>query len=518
MKADVVISGGGPNGLLMACELALAGVRAIVLERLPERSTMPKANGLVGRVIPALDRRGLYQVFSGSDQPPMPAPAFQFGALTLNMSTLDNPSMYILPIPQRRIEEILEQRALEADVDIRRGHEVTALSQNSSGVTIEVNGPDGRYELVADYLVAADGGHSVIRKQLGIEFAGITDTSFGGMMGQVGIAAPMAQPNGELEIPGLGRLKPGTFTRTETGMFAFGMFQPGVYRFGAYEWDRPYVDENAPVSLVEVGECLSRVLGTDIAVTAPAGGEMLLTRRASDGINSRQAVHYREGRVFLVGDAAHVHSGVGGPGLNLGMQDVLNLAWKLAAQVNGWAPEGLLDTYESERHPVGARVIMHTRAQSALLSPGPNITALRQLFEELLRNQDNVQHVADLMAGADVRYDITCDTPCGHPLAGQWMPDLPLRTENGETTVTELMRTGRPVLLDLTGTLAAAAGWSDRVDVVVATAEDAPADGVLIRPDGYVVWAGGADEVQELATALRMWFGAPKAVPAGAQR
>jgi 2-polyprenyl-6-methoxyphenol hydroxylase-like FAD-dependent oxidoreductase len=503
MRTDVVISGGGPNGLLMAGELALAGVRTVVLERLPERSAIPKANGLVGRVVQALDYRGIYESFSGLAEQPMPVPAFQFGALTLEMSTLDNPSMYILPIPQQRMEEILEQRALDAGAEIRRGHEVQGLSQNADEVTVEVSGPDGAYELTARYLVAADGGRSLVRKRLGIDFPGITDESFAGIMGQIGIAPPIARQDGGLEVPGLGRLRSGTFTRTETGMFAFGMFQPGVYRFGAFEWDRPYVEESVPVTLAEAGETLSRILGTEIEVTEPSSGEFL-TRRASDGVNSRQAARYRDGRVFLVGDAAHVHSGVGGPGLNLGMQDVLNLAWKLAAEVRGWAPEGLLDTYESERHPVGARVIMHTRAQRALLSPGPNITALRQLFEELLQKQDNVRHIADLMAGADVRYE----TSSAHPLAGSWLPDLLLRNEKGETRVAELMRTGRPILLDLAGDLGnAAKGWEDRVDVIEATMENPPADGILTRPDGYVVWAGGLDDVSGLEKALETWFG-----------
>jgi hypothetical protein len=248
-------------------------------------------------------------------------------------------------------------------------------------------------------------------------------------------------------------------------------------------------------------------------MSEPPGGEPTALRR-STGANSRQADRYREGQVFLVGDAAHVHSGVGGPGLNLGLQDVLNLGWKLAAAINGWAPEGLLDTYQSERHPVGQRVIMHTRAQTVLLSPGPNITALRELFGELLREQAVTAHIADLMAGADIRYDTRTDGPA-HAMAGTWMPDLALHTGNGQARMAELLRPGRAVLLVFaahTGLAGAAKDWSDRIDVVTATTSEPPADAVLIRPDGYVAWAAGSGtpgSADGLRHALRAWFGDP---------
>jgi hypothetical protein len=226
--------------------------------------------------------------------------------------------------------------------------------------------------------------------------------------------------------------------------------------------------------------------------------------------------------VFLVGDSAHVHSGVGGPGLNLGLQDVLNLGWKLAAAVNGWAPAGLLDTYQSERHPVGQRVIMHTRAQTALLSPGANVTALRGLFEELLREQSAVRHIADLMAGADISYD-TSGTGPAHAMAGRWMPDIALRTGNGPTRIAELLRPARAVLLtlaDRTDLADAAKDWAARVDVISAATAEPPADAVLIRPDGYVAWAAGSGTPRPadgLRRALQTWFGGA-AVPASRGR
>ncbi|GAA4500638.1 FAD-dependent monooxygenase [Actinoallomurus oryzae] len=498
MTYDVVIIGGGPNGLLLSCELALAGVRSLVLERLAERATMPKANGLVGRVVQALDRRGLYERLSGNDGPPVAVPGFQFGALPLELYRLEDNPMFILPIPQRRLEELLEERARELGVEIRRGHELTMLRQSADEVTAEIAGPEGGYALTARFLVAADGGHSTVRKRLGIGFPGITDRGFTSRTGQVAIDPPVAvRGTGELDVPGLGRLRPATFTRTEHGMFAYGMFQPGVYRVSAVEWSPSPLEDSTSMPLDELRDAVHRVLGADVPMRAPDGVHPALRR--STGANSRQAERYREGRVFLVGDAAHVHSGIGGPGLNLGMQDVLNLGWKLAAAVHGWAPEGLLDTYESERHPVGERVIMHTRAQMALTSPGAGVTALRALFGELLTDASAVRRVAELMAGADVRYG----DGHAHPMTGRWMPDLTVNTGSGPTRVATLLHAARPVLL--TRTSGAAKAWSDRVEEV--TTPDAPAEAVLIRPDGHVAWAG--EDTDGLEEALHTWFGTP---------
>jgi 2-polyprenyl-6-methoxyphenol hydroxylase-like FAD-dependent oxidoreductase len=296
-------------------------------------------------------------------------------------------------------------------------------------------------------------------------------------------------------------------------MFSYGMFQPGLYRVAVYEWAPSPLEDSTTMPLEELQSAVRRVIGGDVPMSESAESEPRALRR-STGANSRQADRYRHGRVFLAGDAAHVHSGVGGPGLNLGMQDVLNLGWKLAAAVNGWAPQGLLDTYQSERHPVGQRVIMHTRAQMALLSPGANITALRELFTELLREPSTVRHISDLMAGADIRYD-TLTAGLAHALAGRWMPDVALRTGNGSARTAELLRPGRPVLLALTdraGLADAAKEWRDRVDVITAATAELPADAVLIRPDGYVAWAADTDTpspADGLRHALQTWFGDP---------
>jgi 2-polyprenyl-6-methoxyphenol hydroxylase-like FAD-dependent oxidoreductase len=516
MSHDVVIVGAGPNGLLMASELALAGVHAVVLDRLPAPSSRPKANGLVGQVVEALDRRGLYELFSGHDGPPRPAPRFMFGALPMELTQFPDHSLHALPIPQRRLEELLAERAHALGVRIRRGHDMTAVVQSADTVTVDVLGPTGPYRLDTRYLVAADGGTSAVRRQLGIGFPGITDNGFVSRAGHVGIAAPVAgSETGELDVPGIGRLCPASFLRTGTGLFAYGMLEPGYYRVSAFEWGETGVEDSDDIPLEELAAALHRVLGTELPLTPPPDGRPYHLRRLV-GVNSRQADRYRAGQVFLVGDAAHVHSAIGGPGLNLGMQDVLNLGWKLAAAVHGWAPADLLDTYESERRPAGRRVIMHTRAQMALLSPGANTTALRELFSELLDDTGTTRRVADLMAGADLRYPACQDGPV-HPLTGRWAPELPLRVGGRVTRVAELLRAARPVLLDLAGRpdLTAAAGaWADRVDIVAATTPDAPADALLLRPDGYVAWADDHGATG-LRRALHTWIGAPSRATAG---
>ncbi|WP_433273175.1 FAD-dependent monooxygenase [Actinosynnema sp. CS-041913] len=505
MDTDVAIVGAGPNGLMLANELLLAGVRPIVLEALPERAALPKANGLVGRVVQALDYRGLHEAITGAPVPPKPTPFFQFGALPLDMAGLGDHALFILPVPQRRLEEVLENHA---GVAVRRGHQVKDLTRHGDHVALDVSGPDGDYELTARYVVGADGGHSLVRKRAGIGFPGITDAGFIHRTGQVVIHEPVADhTTGQLDIPGMGVLWPGTFHRTEHGVFAFGMFQPGIYRIAMIEWGQSGLTDTDEMTLDELRDAAQRVLGIDLPMSEPQDGQPSALNRRAEGTNSRLADRYREGRVLLVGDAAHVQSGVGGPSLNLGLQDAINLGWKLAADINGWAPPDLLDTYESERRPVGQRVIMHSRAQTALLAEGPNTTALREVMIELLQDDTAVRRISDLMSGADTVYDMGTST---HPLTGRWMPDLPL---SDNTTVAALSRTGRPLLLDFTDRSdlrATATPWTDRVDIHTTTTPTPPADAVLVRPDGYVAWAGGAPE--ELAESLRRWFGDPRGV------
>ncbi|GGV42958.1 FAD-dependent oxidoreductase [Kitasatospora herbaricolor] len=526
MTLDVLIAGAGPNGLMLACELSLAGVRPVVLELLPERSAEPKANGLVGQAVRLLDHRGLHEALGGGPGAPRPVPHYVFGAFTLDLTGLDPNPVTILPVQQRRLEQQLEERAVALGVEIRRGHRLVALTgEHGDGdpageapgpVTVDVEGPGGRYRLHADYLVGCDGGRSTVRKLAGIAFPGVTGPDLVSRTGHVTLPEALLVPeSGELDIPGFGRLRPFTHTRTERGVVVFAAPEPGKPLLSTLEWGPPPAGEDGPMTLAELRASVGRVLGVELPVEPPTSPGPHLLRRITGG-NTRLAERYRRGRVLLAGDAAHVHSAVGGPGLNLGLQDAANLGWKLAATVRGWAPPGLLDTYHAERHPVGERVFIHSQAQLALMAPGEGVTALRGLFAELLADTANVQHIADTLAGSDVRYATTC----AHPLAGRFAPDADLETAAGPIRLAELMRGGRPLLLDLTGgaglPAATAAPWKDRVDMVTAGCAAPPAAALLIRPDGYVAWAAAAGEpdgqlTEGLRTALAAWFGAPAA-------
>ncbi|MFI5690526.1 FAD-dependent monooxygenase [Kribbella sp. NPDC051586] len=503
MDAEVVIAGAGPNGLMLAIELRLAGVQPLVLERLPEPNSTPRANGLVGQVVRMLDRRGLYERLAGTPGPPQPQSAYIFGAMELPLSGLEDNPVYLLPVPQVRVEAVLRERASELGVEIRAGHELAGLSQDAESVTVEVAGPDGVYDLRARYLVGADGGHSLTRKLAGIDFPGVTNDRMVSRTASALVPPELIDPaTGALEVPGYGVIPPFMHHRTERGMFVFAPF-PGREAVSTGEWDDPADD--GEMTFEELQQSADRVLGVHLPLTPPDGDGPRLLRRLAGG-NSRLADRYREGRVLLVGDAAHVHSAIGGPGLNLGLQDAINLGWKLAAEVRGTAPEGLLDTYESERRPVGERVVLQTQAQTALVAPGNEVTALRELFGELLTDPHNVQRIADLITGADIRY-----YDGAHPLVGRWAPDLTVRgatSSPAQVRLAELMRSARPLLLDLTpdGAFAETA-VPDEVEVVTGRSDRPIA--LLIRPDGYVAWAAERDGVVEqggLRDALAQWF------------
>jgi len=498
-RADIVIAGAGPNGLMLACELALAGIRPIVLDALPGPSSEPKANGLVGQVVRMLDMRGLYQVFSGDEDPPQPSYGWMFAAMPLNFFGVPDNPMYALRIPQPRLVRLMEKRARDLGVDLRWGHELTGLHQAPESVGLTVSSPERDYMIAAGYLVGADGGPSLVRKSLGIEFPGSTSPTVG-RLAHVHIPDQIRRADGGIEVPGFGQL-PFGHARFDRGSMIFAEFEPDRALLGTTEFGPPVEDE--PMSLGELRDSVRRVLGVEIPFEEPKGNGPHALRRIN-GWNTRQAEHYRDGRALLLGDAAHVHSAMGGPGLNLGLQDAMNLGWKLAAQINGWAPSGLLDTYESERHPVGQRVMMHSLAQTALMRPGPEVGALRELMGELFAIPDVAKHMGALLAGSDVRYDVGDD----HPLSGRPVPELTL--DDGRR-VAELLHDARPVLLDVAaGVGDAAREWADRVDIVGATAADPPAAALLIRPDGYVAWAAdtfGAAEEAGLRAALQRWFG-----------
>ncbi|MFC4013629.1 FAD-dependent oxidoreductase [Nonomuraea purpurea] len=514
MITDVVIAGGGPNGLMLACELSLAGVRSLVLERLPEPSQEPKANGLLGQVVKMLDHRGLHEPLSGSQEPPRPNSAyFMFGAMGLDLSLLEDSPVYALPVPQRRIVQVLQERAIELGVEIRRGHEVAGLSQDDDAVTVAVTSPDGEYQLRARYLIGADGAHSTTRKLSGIEFPGITHDRMTVRSAHASVPADWLDPaNGALNVPGYGTVMPFLPHRTEHGGFSYAPMPGHPPLVSTTEWDQPAPD--APMSLEELRASIRRVLGVDVPLGQPDGHGPHALRRLTGG-NTRIAERFISGRVFLIGDAAHVFAATGGgPGLNLGLQDAINLGWKLAAEIRGSAPPGLLNTYETERRAAAHRMVLNAQAQSALITPGSDVTGLREIFTELLRDPDTVRRLAELTAGADVRYDMGEPEP--HPSTGRFAPDLDLHTPSGPVRLAELTRTARPLLLDLTE-----GAWlartpalrHDQIDIVTARAQPDAPTALLLRPDCYVAWASAsprpdAAEMETLQAALRRWFGA----------
>ncbi|MGH3168345.1 MAG: FAD-dependent monooxygenase [Trebonia sp.] len=491
---DVVIVGGGPNGLMLACELALAGARPLVLEQRPAGEiTENRANGVNGRVVAVLDRRGLYERLAGTSEPPAPEPGSRFAAFPFGQDDLPDRPIYELLAPQHRIEQTLADRAAELGVEVRRGAEVTGLAQDDKSVTVDIRGQE---PVEASFAVGADGSQSTARTAVGIDFPVVASDEVLWRWGRVSVPPDMIDADRSLIVPGYGVVAPFIQLRTEHGVVLWAPFPGNDPMLISMEWGQP-AEGAAEASLDELRASAARVLGADVPIGVPLTAGPDTIRARFDWV-TRHAARYREGRVLLLGDAAHVHPPVGGPGLNLGLQDAFNLGWKLAEVVHGYAPEGLLDTYESERRQAADRVIMQTQAQGALMTPGGQVTGLRQLFGELLALPGTRQHLARLIAGADITYEMGMATG---PLVGRWAPDLP--------GLRELARTGRPLLLDPTGTLTAGP-WAQRVDVVAAEGLDTP---LLLRPDCYVAWQGTTSD--GLDDALSRWFGNGKPAQPG---
>ncbi|RZQ60929.1 rifampin monooxygenase [Amycolatopsis suaedae] len=470
---DVIIAGGGPTGSMLAGELRLHGVRVVVLERDPEPSPIIRGLGLHARSIEVLAQRGLLDRFLAHGTQ-YPLGGFFAGISKPSPGGLDTAHPYVLGIPQNVTDRLLLEYAVESGAELRRGRELTGLRQDDEGVTAEL--ADGS-RVRGRYLVGCDGGRSTVRKLLGIGFPG-EPSRVDMLLGELAATAPaetIAATAAEI--------------RETNRRFGMGAIGDGLYRL-VVPAATVAEDRTVPPTLEEIRQQLRTYAGTDFGVHSPRW----LSRF---GDATRLAERYRDGRVFLAGDAAHIHPPLGGQGLNLGVQDAFNLGWKLAAAVAGWAPEGLLDTYHAERHPVAADVLDNTRAQTELMSLEPGPRALRKLVAELMDFDEVNRYLTEKITALRVRYDFGD----GHELLGRRLRDLRLK----RGSLYELMHGGRGLLLDQTGRLSVE-GWADRVDHVADVSEELDVPAVLLRPDGHVAWAG--QDQRELAGHLARWFGA----------
>ncbi|RMI43204.1 FAD-dependent monooxygenase [Actinomadura harenae] len=501
---DVVVAGGGPVGMFLATELRLAGVEVVVLERSVDPNPHSRAFRLQPRTLDVLDSRGLLDRFR-ADHLDWPSAHFAGLRPLLDLGRTGGEHPHSLLIPQAHTERILEERAAALGADIRRGHELVGLRQDDAAATARVRlvggeHAGGEYEISARYLVGCDGGRSAVRRLAEIGFPG-TGGRVSALLGDVTLDDPDKLPSG---IPGT--------LRTPAGLLMAVALEPGITRVLTTEFGRDLPDPETPMTLDELRDSVRRVTGEDVTMREPRW----LSRF---GDATCLADHYRDHRVLLAGDAAHVHFPIGAQGLNLGLQDAVNLGWKLAGEVRGWAPRTLLDSYDRERRPVARAVLRETRAQLALMNPDESINPLRELFGELLALDEVNAYLAALVSGVDVRY-VFEDAEDGS-LAGGYAPACAIMSAAGATRPAELLRTGRGVALlpeDSADLAELRAGWGDRVDMVGATVKGREgAAALLLRPDGYVAWSAASgladDAVDGLRRSLTTWCGAPSEGP-----
>jgi 2-polyprenyl-6-methoxyphenol hydroxylase-like FAD-dependent oxidoreductase len=491
MTDTVIVAGGGAAGLMLACELRLASVPTVVLERSEEAPTSSCGMLLHSRAYDALRCRGIAGRFGGRPRTPI-WPRTHFGLLWLDLSGELGETDYDLIVPQWRTQQLLEERAVELGAEIRRGRVVTGVEQDADGVTVTARGPGGEETLRGGYLVGCDGENSTVGRLGGFTFDVMAPSYYG-------VIADVRVDGSAEEL-----FEAGAFPAGQFGWLPVNPTDPHEIRLMTVEFFREPQGPDVPVTVQELKDSIRRITGT-----SPEFGEpRWITRYGSP---TRLAENYRNGRVLLAGDAAHPHPPSSGNGLVTAVHDVFNLGWKLAGTVHGWAPDGLLDTYHDERHPVGRRACVRALAQISIQHPPEQVGPIRELFTELLRIEEVNRHLVQMVTKVRYPLDRPGTAAAGHPLLGAVLPDTTLTTADGPAPSLELLAGGRGLLLTLAeGTvLPDTSEWAGRIDVLsAAPSPDIDAKTLLVRPDGHVVWADPTgDDHDGLLLALKSWFG-----------